>query len=377
MAASSPRIPQVNFAEVVRASHLPALDGLRAVAALSVIVFHAGYGNLFDGVTAFFVLSGFLITTLLLREREARGENSLGAFYIRRTLRIFPAYYACVAASFAIDYVAGNPWPPGLKPSALVYGVNYFNAFHGHPSTSIAHLWSLGVEEQFYLLWPALFILIARRGIPALRTTLVAIILGGIGWKIVLHYQLGVGQAYLYNAFDARFDNLAVGCLLATLVSDPRCVAVVQRLTARSWMPLVTIGIMLVVGHQLSALQRHLFGFTLYSVLVAVLIVQLLQLHSSLLWSWLDRRPVRFLGTISYPIYLYHAWGLNLGHWLPAPPVVQFLAGVIFSIAGGVGSYYVVERPFPALKQRFAPPRAKAAGPIIAAAGSGVQLETS
>ena len=119
------------LAALMAGTHLPALDGFRAIAALSVIIFHAGYGNLFDGVTGFFVLSGFLITTLLLRERASSGSHSLGSFYLRRTLRIFPAYYACVIASFTIDYVAGNPWPRGLATSAALYFVNYFNAFNG------------------------------------------------------------------------------------------------------------------------------------------------------------------------------------------------------------------------------------------------------
>jgi peptidoglycan/LPS O-acetylase OafA/YrhL len=95
---------------------MPALDGFRAFAAFSVVLAH-GYGvTIFDGVTAFFVLSGFLITTLLLREFESTQDVSLRAFYIRRTLRIFPAHYACVLASFVIDFVAGNPWPSGLLP---------------------------------------------------------------------------------------------------------------------------------------------------------------------------------------------------------------------------------------------------------------------
>ncbi|MEP7245941.1 MAG: acyltransferase [Gammaproteobacteria bacterium] len=335
-----------------------ALDGFRAVAAFSVVLAH-GYGlTLFDGVTAFFVLSGFLITTLLLREQEARGAISLRAFYARRTLRIFPAYYACVAASFIIDHVAGNPWPAGLAGSSVVYGVNYYNAFNGHPSTSIAHLWSLGVEEQFYLLWPAVFIVLTRFGLPVLRRSLIILILAGVAWRCFLHFGGFVGQAYLYNAFDARFDNLAVGCLFAAIALSPSTARLVERISAYSWTPLVTLAAMAVVQHGMGATTRHLVGFTLYAVLVAVLIAQLLHLRESALWQWLDFAPVRFLGTISYPIYLYHAWGLGLGRWLTMmPPVGQFAAGVVFTIAGAVGSYYVVEQPFLRLKRYFAPER--------------------
>ena len=335
---------------------MPVLDGFRAVAALSVVVDH-WYGESFlDGVTGFFVLSGFLITTLLLREKAAPGAISLRSFYARRTLRIFPAYYACVAASFVIDHVAGNPWPRGLAESAVAYVVNYFNAFHGHPPTSIAHLWSLGVEEQFYLLWPALFILLMWRSeLASLRRWLVILILAGFAWRCVLYFGGFVGQAYLYNAFDARFDNLAVGCLLATVVTNASMGRIAAAIGSYSWMPLITLGLMALIDFKMPSSWRHLVGFSLYSGLVAVLLVQLVQLRRSAMWRWLDFGPVRFLGTISYPIYLYHAWGLGLGHWLTGwPRFAQFCAGLLFTIIGATGSYFIIERPFLRLKKRFA-----------------------
>jgi peptidoglycan/LPS O-acetylase OafA/YrhL len=167
-----------------------------------------------------------------------------------------------------------------------------------------------------------------------------------------------VEQAYLYNAFDARFDNLAIGCLLATVVGSSRMAGFAKRLGARPWAPLVTLGLMTAILRT-GTLTRHLVGFTLYAALAAILIVQLLQLHESAMWRWLDYSPVRFVGEISYPIYLYHGWGLGLGLWLTMlPPFGQFLSGVIFTFVGALGSYFVIERPFLALKRRFAPGRA-------------------
>jgi peptidoglycan/LPS O-acetylase OafA/YrhL len=346
------------FAEAIQAKHMPALDGFRAVAAFSVVLAHGYNLTLFDGVTGFFVLSGFLITTLLLREQQSTGTVSLRAFYARRTLRIFPAYYAFVTASYVIDRVAGNPWPAGLAPSAVGYVVNYFNAFNEHPSTSIAHLWSLGVEEQFYLLWPTVFVALSGFGIRTLQRGLFALIALGIASRFVLHFGGFVDQAYLYNTFDSRFDNLAIGCLLATFTRSPRATRIAALVAAYPWTPLVTAALMLLVNLGMSSTARHLIGFTIYAALVAVLIVQLLHLSRSKLWRWLDSAPARFLGTISYPIYLYHGWGLGLGHWLTAwPPLLQFMAGVVFTIGGAVGSYFVVERPFLAMKKRFAPER--------------------
>jgi peptidoglycan/LPS O-acetylase OafA/YrhL len=115
---------------------------------------------------------------------------------------------------------------------------------------------------------------------------------------------------------------------------------------------------MVALDRLLPSAAHHLVGFTLYSCLVAVLIVQMLQLRHSLLWQWLDYRPVRFLGTISYPIYLYHIWGLGLGRWLTMlTPLGQVVAGTLFTLGGAVASYYFVERPFLRLKVRFEPRR--------------------
>jgi peptidoglycan/LPS O-acetylase OafA/YrhL len=356
---------------------MPMLDGFRAVAAFSVVLAHGYHLTLFDGVTAFFVLSGFLITTLLIRERDATGSISLRSFYARRTLRIFPAYYALVLASYVIDKVAGNPWPSGLAPSAVAYVVNYFNAFNGQPSTSIAHLWSLGVEEQFYLLWPALFIALSRFGMRGVQIGLATAIVGGLIWRPIAYFSGFAGQAYLYNAFDARFDNLAMGCLLATVAQTPHAVRIASVIAGRVWMPLITIGLMTAVTYGLSPLAQHLFGFTLYSFLIAVFIAQLLQQRNAAPWRVLDLAPVRFLGTISYPIYLYHGWGIGLGLWLTGwPPLAQFLAGVVFTVLGACGSYFIVEKPFLALKQRFQP-RGKRTGRVSVGHGYAVESKTS
>jgi peptidoglycan/LPS O-acetylase OafA/YrhL len=114
------------------------------------------------GVGLFFVISGFLITLLLLREADRTGTVSLSQFYLRRTVRIFPAYYASMAVSLAVDFIRGTVWSPGLLASGAAYLMNYYNAFNNHPTTSIAHAWSLANEEQFYLLWPAAFLALRR-----------------------------------------------------------------------------------------------------------------------------------------------------------------------------------------------------------------------
>jgi len=140
----------------LKQSHLPSLDGLRAIAALLVVFMHAGLswcpGGL--GVLAFFVLSGFLITWLLLKEEERFGRISMKLFYIRRSLRIFPAFYVywLLLIGSLLFFQKRILWGQAL--SSFFYVNNYYQAILGDPNTGFSHTWSLGIEEQFYLLWP-------------------------------------------------------------------------------------------------------------------------------------------------------------------------------------------------------------------------------
>ena len=368
-------MPISSFRAILDRKHLPALDGLRAVAVLIVVLGHAGLALPTDlGVSAFFVLSGFLITRLLLREDAETGRVSLSQFYLRRTLRIFPAYYAFIAFSFAVDHVRGDAWSPAMLASAVGYVMNYYNAATGHPGTSVAHAWSLAVEEQFYLLWPVLFILAARRGRRALIATLVGICGSILVWRSVLYLGAGVGPAYIYNALDTRFDNLAIGCLLAVIVELPRTVRLGEAVARTQWLPLATLALLLTSRYWISEAYHYTLGFTVNAVLMAVLLVQFLQLQSRPLWRWLEHPVTRYLGLISYPMYLYHSWAGSVARHLPfAPTSWEPVTTVAVTILLATGSYYVVERPFLSLKHRFAPGRGqRTATPVAAPAGASV-----
>src|SRR5204863_9333557 len=132
---------------------LPTLDGYRAVGIFLVAADHFGFnapGGL--ALTGFFALSGFLITWLLRKEQNATGAISIRQFYLRRMLRILPAYYVYVGLSLATVAFLGRPLPYGMVSSSMLYVANYYNAFNGHPPGPFSHLWSLAVEEQIYLL---------------------------------------------------------------------------------------------------------------------------------------------------------------------------------------------------------------------------------
>lgn len=338
-------------------SHLPALDGVRAVAVFVVMSSHSAVATIPGdlGVSGFFVLSGFLITWLLLREHDRAGSVSLRRFYARRTLRIFPAYYVFLALSFVADAILGTPWTLGLGAAALFYLMNYYNAFLGHPGTSIAHTWSLAVEEQFYLFWPWLFRRVVPFGRRALARTLAMLALGVMAWRCLLFLVLGASEAYVYNAFDTRFDNLAVGCLLAVLLADAGPRRFAERFGRSAWMPVPTLAL-LWISRTSGADWHYGPGFTIDAVLLAILLVQLMQLADTPAWRWLDHPTIRYLGRISYPMYLWHGWGLSAARHVDVlPKEARFVLGVLLTIGVASASYALIEKPFLRMKKRYEP----------------------
>jgi peptidoglycan/LPS O-acetylase OafA/YrhL len=232
--------------------------------------------------------------------------------------------------------------------------VNYFNALHGHPATSLAHTWSLAIEEQFYILWPLCFLLLMRRGARSFTIALMALIAGVMLWRSYLYLGRGVDAAYVYNAFDTRFDNLAIGCLLAVWLAQDQYARPANVVGRSAWLPLITVALLLWSRAGTPLAYHYTLGFTIDAILLAVLIVQMLQWYRSAGWRWLEYPAVRFLGIISYAMYLYHAWGIAVGHHARSLPAVgQFGVGVAATIIAATGSYYVIERPFLALKRRF------------------------
>jgi peptidoglycan/LPS O-acetylase OafA/YrhL len=349
---------------LAQSSHLPALDGMRALAISVVIVYHLGTvffpvyrvpGDL--GVSFFFVLSGFLITWLLLKEWDKSGTIWLRGFYVRRVLRIFPAYYV-----FVTIWLIGRTILRGKQDSLLVlsafgYVMNYYNAFNDHPSTGIAHTWSLAIEEQFYLLWPALFLLFLRWGRQTLIWGLIALILAVASWRTFVYNVLDWGRSYAYDAFDTRFDSLAIGCLLAALLSNGTLDRAAKRVTLWAGFPLITISLLLWSRMGTSDVYHYGPGFTVDALLMAVLIVQMLQLSAHPCWRWLNNPIVRYLGIISYPLYLYHESAIMVAARLPSfvPSAGKLLLAISGSISAASLSYFCVERPFLRLKSAFAP----------------------
>jgi peptidoglycan/LPS O-acetylase OafA/YrhL len=341
---------------------LPGLDGIRAIAAFSVVFYHAGVpfvsGGL--GVLIFFVLSGFLITWLLLKEDDATGNVSLRDFYIRRSLRIFPAFYAYSGLVLALSLWRHRAilWPQAI--ASLLYVNNYYQGLHGDPNTGFSHTWSLAIEEQFYLLWPVAFLLL-RTNRRKLIWFLAGTIAGVWVYRGVLIFVFNANQGYLYEAFDTRADHLLIGCLLAVVLRTGAVPAFWNWLIAHTWTAALTVAALAASSFAESLYgtgYRDTIGFTLNPLLAALWIAQMIAFSEAGAWRWMNWSWVAYLGKISYSIYLYQQLVVSVPDKLLAgyPMIARVAASAAIVILFASLSHYVIERPFLRLKARFGRP---------------------
>lgn len=333
--------------------HWAPLDGLRAVAALGVLVDHArlpGFGAGGLGVDVFFTLSGFLITNILVEEWAKRGEVDLGRFWLRRVLRLYPALLALVLGILLLA-----PWLPaatleGVTP-ALLYFANWRRALVGDIG-ALGHTWSLSVEEQFYLIWPLVLLLLLRtRG--GARSALQAVLAGAFLVTVVREI---VFQAHLlpydriYNGSDFRSDGLLIGCALALAahigplpawLTSPKTLTVMLAVYAATFF-----------GWALVAPPSFL-GRAIASATAASIIAATVSGASSPALTLLAHPIARWLGARSYAIYLWH---FPIVMVLASQPTALRVPAVLaLTIAAAALSYRYVEAPALALRQRLRP----------------------
>jgi peptidoglycan/LPS O-acetylase OafA/YrhL len=337
--------------------HIPGLDGMRALAVFLVIFYHFGFSHVpgGNGVMIFFVLSGFLITWLLLQEDARTGSISLTGFYRRRFLRIFPAFDMYWILVVILLYVTHKHIPWGHAFSALFYVTDYYNASQGDPNTAFSHTWSLAIEEQFYLLWPLLFLRF-HHNLKSMTRFLVGLILAVWIYRVFLCFVVHVNQGWIYAAFDTRMDHLAIGCLVAVLLKRSALMSFWKTVCAHPALPLITIGLLVLSiydGGLLLRRYRDVVGFALEPVLIAVLLVQVVSLSANRIWSWIEWPALRFLGRISYSLYLYQQLILfSVRKRLSGEPLlVQLFAAVLVTTLVASASYFIIERPFLKLKR--------------------------
>lgn len=350
---------------------LPCLDGWRFLSIVFVLLWHSkktdGYPSFFIkslrwlpdgdfGVEFFFLISGFLITYLLLKEKDRSSTIHLRQFYLRRAYRILPAYGAylivlCILVSWTSLRISTASWI-GL----ITYTVNFINT----PWIG-AHIWSLSVEEQFYLIWPFLFWLFLAKN-NSIRASFIVLFLPIIIAPIcrtaafIYHNPFPIG----YFSFFNRCDSLAVGCLLAFLMAFrgrqlESFIKKYPKILLLSAFLLIVVPLILTRMFLLGILTVP-FATTSYAFGIALLIVLSILLPNLIFFRWLEWKPIAGLGVMSYSIYLwqqifctnpsdfglsYAPWFLSFPYWLIPVFLVAFI------------SYQLIEKPFLRVKSRL------------------------
>lgn len=332
----------------LRGSRIAQFDGLRALAFLGVFAFHAvAVPYAWMGVDLFFVLSGYLITKNLLALREtARPRSALAVFYFRRLLRIVPPYYLALAAIFAL-------MPVSLReaPWYIAFASNIRDCLYPVLTGPLLPMWSIAVEEQFYLIWPFIVLLVPRRALPAVFVVAIALA------PAVRLLLTPVSADAVYRLVICRSDLLALGALFAWIdLRDPAW----ARRHARG------IGLTAVAGIVVFALfatidprfdleaNEPLYNTLGYSLEALVFTCALILariadrglVHRTLCW-----RPLAYLGRISYTAYLVHVLVLKLLLRLPVPGVLRVTLALAITVTVAAASWHVMEQPLQRLRK--------------------------
>ena len=360
------------------AMFFPALEGLRGIAALLVVFHHTrshwlwGWLEGWNGVTLFFVLSGFLITTLALREEDVLGALRWRAFFVRRLFRIVPVYVVSLGLYVVAVGVVGIA--AGHRGSFFDAVPWYLSPFPEVPFFSRTHIvfslaWSLGIEEKFYLLWPLLaFVLLRRRA------------RGRLGLALALMFVLQIPIAFGSSGRAlAPYSAILAGCVLAFLMHNRSSFARLSRFGSTPFF--LGAAALLVVVHGLT----HVFnptapGFRVAAAwyylpysLAAALVVCALALRAGGS-GWLESAPMRFAGRVSYPLYLTHPLGLAAAAMVVSPgglatELVYLAVGLVLSLGLAYGIHRVVEKPLIRSGKRLAGRVSERAPEPIAAPG--------
>jgi len=337
---------------VLNTKVISGLDAVRALAVSLVLIDHFmladhlfgirfGLGSF--GVMMFFVLSGFLITSMLLKEFRRTGGISLSNFYRRRAYRIFPTFYCCWILTTVVECLAHQfYWKTAV--ASFFYFMDYWRAFA--PQNIQSHMWvswSLAVEEKFYLLWPLLLLFLLKKQAKIIRA-IALIILGQWAYRAVLLLVFQVRWSYIYNTFDMRVDALLVGCLLAILVENDSTRLLCCGLLRWQWLSILPpAALAFVVLAPQSNNAAVLAIFSIQPVIIAAMLLQ------AIYWGWKSwticgSAIVRATAHLSYALYLYHPLAGKIVYLLHLSHVGYSSAFLTLSMA--TASYHLIERPF-------------------------------
>ncbi len=396
--AATLHVPSVGYSVAPSYDYIPALDGIRAVSVTMVMLAHFAFKRIIPGglgVTVFFFVSGFLITRQLLAEQDARGQVALGAFYFRRLLRLYPALLVMIFVGGIIFEYQGGDLSVGQVLAAVFYYTNYYAPYGNyvpippgmfHP---FGILWSLAVEEHYYILFPALVFLLGRARISFVATLAAGILVVTL-WRMHVGLECSLAipsclsdfsdQGRIVDSTDTRLDSILYGALLASMLAT-RWSAPLLRLLQSPLAFAFGTGLMAFSLLSRDPLFRDTLRFTVQGIGLFLLIGSVL---FSARLSWLRRilstRSANLVGRWSYSLYLWHPIVLLcVVSQLPPTlwkasvdgsgfsPVWGFLATPLLfclSLVTAAASYRFVETPMVAVRRRFGAHAVRDAGPL-------------
>lgn len=344
-------------------NHIPSLDGIRAVSILLVFVGHSerlpAYIRPSLGVTIFFFLSGYLITTLLRIEADNKNRIDIRDFYLRRIFRIWPALYLVIILGILVTMagiVPGDVSLAGITASGLQV-TNYWLIFDGTGvPKAMRVLWSLAVEEHFYLFFPVIYVAL-RKWVPNRMhqgLILAALCLVILGWRAYLSYGLDVGYFNrIYMGTDTRADSILWGCVLA-IVANPFLDKIRGHRNLWVWVgiPVAVVGLYVT---QRAGDSWQPIVLTVQALLVWVILTAVVSFPNSIAGRVLNWKPVAFLGVMSYSFYLVHRYFILWADEHMADVNRFVVAALTFSASLGT-AYLIhryVEKPFLKAKKRL------------------------
>lgn len=351
-----------------RLRYTPSLDGLRAIAVLLVFAFHIPgtwwylpNGSL--GVDVFFVLSGFLITSLLVEEHGMTGRIDLPKFYMRRALRLFPALIVTLVAVALLIPTEDAAIRGDIVKEIVASGTytsNWFLAFGALDSVYLEHTWSLALEEQYYLVWAIALVGLMTRGRNAERIVVVALAVGAVSilWRVVLLVGFDASFDRVYFGFDTRLDGLLLGSALGAM-RHTRLWPMLSGLARRQIAPAVAAAVLILLV-AMSAVEwpgnvvRFAILLPMVNVAASVITLQLVDGESSWLSRVLASPPLVRVGKLSYGIYLFHIPVIRVIRRIADPSSeVLFVSALVVTYVLAEASYRAIEKPLLRRKTRY------------------------
>jgi peptidoglycan/LPS O-acetylase OafA/YrhL len=360
--SAPPPQPGTAYQAYLNQSYFPLLDGLRCIAIVSVVWFHAAggaYGSGLisrgnEGVSLFFVISGFLITSILLREQSGTGNVSLKRFYLRRTVRIFPLYYAILALYVVLVFVIGTQSMAGRQfwhnlPYFLTYTSNWFVPLNSD-RVIFFFSWSLATEEQFYFFWPWCVKASARPYLPI--ATMVAV--------LALHYgavfatadsPIAANTWFFTRVLVSLSPPICLGAIAALLMHQPTTFGWIERLSGWRWSAATALAAtLLALGFDATP------SWVYYAAMTWLVVACVLRPRDQPLGKMLNNRLVKHIGIVSYGMYLMHMLCINVARQLVNAHTgfLVFVVALPLSVAVASISYRFFESKFLRLKERIA-----------------------